>query len=204
MVDKFMLFRLSFFPRWLYSDEHRWFTQAATKPKECVSFDGIISNGICQVWPTPALPDGSCLQRLRLGRLWLITFGQNLRRRLRWASWWREELWRFLCWCGFEPLLWNMHCIRYSTRTSFIKFCVGALKRDFGLSPSHILKWSEICYPEGSQHYKWKIQKASYTFHEHAVHWSKEWWHLHQEGAWLPVTVQDSLEMRAVSQGSVS
>lgn len=121
-----MLFRLSFFPRWLYSDGHRWFTQA-TKPKESVSFDGIISNGICQVWPTLALPDGSCLQRLRLGRLWLITFGQNLRRRLRWASWWREELWRFCVGVAFSHY--------YEICTVYVTLVLGRWK---GILGSHL------------------------------------------------------------------
>ena len=204
MVDKFMLFRLSFFPRWLYSDEHRWFTQAATKPKECVSFDGIISNGICQVWPTPRSPmavafkdcDWAGFGWLHLGRI----LGGD------WDGHHDGEK-NFEDFCvGVALSHYYEICTVYVTLHARVlsNFVLGRWK---GILGSHLRIFSndlKSAIQKAPSITNEKIQKASYTFHEHAVHWSKEWWHLHQEGAWLPVTVQDSLEMRAVSQGSVS
>ena len=101
MIDEFFvcLLRLScFYTIWLYSDG-----RGSPKPQNPRNpFHSMGSSPMAsQVWPIPALPDGSCLQRLRLGRPWLITFGQNLRRgRLRWASWrMGKRTWSFFFWC---------------------------------------------------------------------------------------------------------
>ena len=202
MVDKFMLFRLSFFTRWLYSDGHRWFTKPPQNPRNPFHSMGSSPMAFARFGRHRRSPmavafedcDWAGFGWLHLGRIlggdWdghhegeksfedfvLVSLLAIIMKYALYTLLYTHEFYQILCW-GVEKGFWAL-------TFAYSQMIWNLLSRRL---PALQMKNSK-----------------GITFHEHAVHWSKEWWHLHQEGAWLPVTVQDSLEIWTVSQGSVS